>query len=320
MKSLIIKCRDFATKHSFWFTCLLCLTLVVVLALGFLTDALLSLNDRSREEVLAQLKNDGKFMSRFESNPLELTDPYLAYDLSCALKCRVDQLSKEKMAKVKDLNVRGNPYIESLEDLKWFTSLESLTVTDCRVTEASAVFTIKSLKILDLSDNCIETVKGIENLKMLEKLNLSGNAIQDVSEVSSLSLLKEADLSQNMIYQAPDVSEIPELAELDLAENHIDSLSFMKGNKCIVSLDISSNVISDLTDLSGCNNLEKLYLYRYSSMDLSPLKQLEKFNSIYLSQDFDRSKIDFMINNFANGDQYTRIYLVSKARGLEVND
>ena len=49
--------------------------------------------------------------------------------------------------------------------------------------------------------------------------------------------------------------------------------------------------------------------------DLSVLEDLSKnhrFCGIYLDEDFDRSKIDFMVNKFRTGDNVTREYIINK--------
>ena len=314
------KCKDFSTKHSFIFISALCFTLVAVLALGFLFSCLFPTKQEIKQQDLANIKTNKEFLSKFEANPLGLSDPYLAYELADFFGCSVDELNKEQMAKVKELSINGNPYIESVEDLKWFTELEDLSLENCRLTNVSAIFNLKNLKKLDLSQNCINSVEGIENLELLEMVDLSGNLIEDASFLSHLTSLMVVDISGNLIMEIPEIASKESLIELDLAENFVGSLDFMKNNESITSLDISDNNIKNLNDLAGCNNLEKLYLYKYSSMDLTPIENLEKINSIYLSESFDRSKVDFLVNDFANGDIYTRIYLVSKTRGLEVND
>ena len=51
-------------------------------------------------------------------------------------------------------------------------------------------------------------------------------------------------------------------------------------------------------------------------MSLEPLKKIPTFNSIYLDYSFDRSAVDFMINNFKTGDLTTVIYLCGKRNRL----
>ena len=314
------KCRNFAKAHSFAFTSVLCLALVLIIAFGLFVNMLFTLDDKEKSEILENLKSDKEFMTQFENSALGFSDPYLVWELTEALDCSVSQLTQSKMSETLGLSISNNPYIQSLDDLRYFTSIESLSITDCMLKEVSPVFALNTLKTLSLKNNVIKSVDGIEKLQFLEKLDLSENRISDVSFLSKLPLLIEADISKNFAEKISSLKDSETLIELDLAENRLDSLSFMVGNKSITSLDVSGNDITALDDLAGCEVLEKLYLYKYLDMDLTPLHNLPAFNSIFLSETFDRSKIDFMIGNFSTGDKYTRIYLVSKARGLDTND
>ena len=50
--------------------------------------------------------------------------------------------------------------------------------------------------------------------------------------------------------------------------------------------------------------------------NIDELKSLKNLNSIYLNEDFNREKIDFLLKNFKNGDRYTKQYILDKKYDL----
>lgn len=174
-------------------------------------------------------------------------------------------------------------------------NLEELTIQNCGLVSTQPFSVLSKLKVLDLSGNAILDISELLVLKELEQLNISGNPIETI----------------------PNLSHMQNLTVLDLDNTDISDLAFMKGSSVSV-LHISYTNLSNFAPLAECENLEVLYMYGYHFMDLTPLHQLPQFHSIYLSQGFDHSQVDFLVGRFMMADKYTRIYLVLKNRGLDV--
>lgn len=234
--------------------------------------------------------------------------------------CAVESIEPiSQLTNLTSLDLTGNK-IENIGNVAQLPNLETLNVSNNQI--AQLPFGKKSkanrLKELNISNNSIEDISCLAYLTGLEVLIASSNNISDVSVMPELKNITELNLSSNKIDTMTDLSELSRLEILIISDNNLENISFLKGNKSIVQLDISQNNISDLSELSTCTGLESLSLYGYNKMDLSPLHELPNFNSIYLSQTFDRSEVDFLMGRFNTADKYTKVYLITKMRGLDL--
>ena len=97
----------------------------------------------------------------------------------------------------------------------------------------------------------------------------------------------------------------------------IDDLEFLMQYPSLEILDISYCTINDITELKNMTSLKSLHMLYTPIDDLSPLYHLPNFCEIYLDNDFDRSKVDFMIDHFRDGDDLTKEYIIRKRYSLD---
>ena len=62
--------------------------------------------------------------------------------------------------------------------------------------------------------------------------------------------------------------------------------------------------------------LESLDIRYTNITDVMMLQILPNFNTIYVNDNFDHGKLDFMIGNFRNADKVTKDYLLEKQYDL----
>ena len=292
------KVTSYFRKHEFLAVNAICAIAVVGIVLGFGLYGLMAMLFGIQGEELTQREEAEQLHTQVQEQgecSVDFKDKDFGIAVADALGIEYAQLTQEDLLEVTELTISGNPYVKRLDDVALMPALECLTVTDCAITSVRPLAKLTELRELDLSGNEIIVVSTLLKLENLEKLNLSDNPVQNM----------------------PALADLEHLSVLNLDSTSIQDLEFLEGSG-VKELHISYTSLTDVELLGQCKELECLYLYGYNEMDLTPLHELENFNSIYLSQGFDRSEIDFMAGRFMLADKYSKVYLVLKNRGIDV--
>lgn len=174
--------------------------------------------------------------------------------------------------------------VQSLDDLKYLTHLEQLTVshdvagklanlsvlleleelsiTNSSVTNSdlSIIGALPKLTKLTLKNCNISSLSGLENAKQLTYLDLSFNAIRNIGPLAYLTKLQELNLSNNALENLDALTGLVLLAKLDIANNAVTSISNIMGLTCLTELKAAHNRISDIAVIGGFAKLEILDL------------------------------------------------------------
>ena len=151
--------------------------------------------------------------------------------------------------------------IPSLEVLKEFYLLKSLSLCRCCLSEVGVLNSLSNLKELWLNENTIESV-DLGSLSKLEKLDLSNNSISEFASLKLPSGLKTLWVNNNYLANLKGVKALKSICELWAAGNQLSGVS-----KQVLELENLSNL-----NLSGnfIESLENLYLLSF----VEPLKEL----------------------------------------------
>lgn len=297
--SSIVSCLK---KHEFLAVTALCMAAIIVITFGFsLVAVITALTGSEMENIEGQPEQSVKLNGQLnqeelaEGDPVEFRDQALAAAIAMAIGVEPSELTSRMLQSMTALDLSDNPDIRRLDDLSMMPNLESLTIKNCG----------------------LKSILPIVGLTELKELNLSGNKISDISALLEMTWLEKLDVSNNPIDKVPNLSGMEDLVALNLDDTGVADLSFMQGAS-VSELHISYTNINNIAILSECEKLESLYMYGFNFMDLTPLQQLPHFHSIYLSQGFDHSQVDFLAGRFMMADKYTRVYLVLKNRGIDV--
>lgn len=175
---------------------------------------------------------------------------------------------------------------------------------------------LQNLRDLNLANNQITDVSIFSNLPELTILYLASNDITELSPLQNTPKITEYNLQRNTISNITSLGTLPDLSRLTLSNNLLSDLAFLRDYPQVEYLSINGNLrLSTLDDLKGAEGLMSINIQQTQIQDLSVLEDLSKnhrFCGIYLDEDFDRSKIDFMVNKFRTGDNVTREYIINK--------
>ena len=150
--------------------------------------------------------------------------------------------------------------LDSLSFLSPMTQLEELVITDCTLPdELDVIAALPGLKRLTMENCSLSTIARLEQAIGLTHLDLSSNAIGDISVLSNMPQLTVLDLSHNALTDLNPVSGLSQLTELDVSYNSISSIAPAAMCLELRKLDLSHNSVSDLAPLSTLTNLTHFY-------------------------------------------------------------
>lgn len=112
--------------------------------------------------------------------------------------------------------------VKTLSDLKKFTNLEYLDMSNAQITDITSLSYLKKLRVLYLQRNNISDISPLKELAGLEVLSLNGNRISDISTLSALASLTELYIRDNII---TDYSPLANLKKLNIL--------YLKGNTSV---------------------------------------------------------------------------------------
>ncbi len=146
--------------------------------------------------------------------------------------------------------------ITNLSALSVCTSLEELRLSGNYIRDIGPLLDIPKLRVLDLSNNMISDIRPLMSMTTLEHLNLAGNKISSITALSQLKQLKELVLNGNDIDGTQNLAKLSALKILGLKDTGISDadLERLYNLKKLTVLALENN--PDITE-SGVNQLKK---------------------------------------------------------------
>lgn len=137
------------------------------------------------------------------------------------------------------------------------SDVTKLDLSDCSITDLSALSVCTSLEELRLSGNYIRDIGPLLDIPKLRVLDLSNNMISDIRPLMSMTTLEHLNLAGNKISSITALSQLKQLKELVLNGNDIDGTQNLAKLSALKILGLKDTGISD-ADLERLYNLKKL--------------------------------------------------------------
>jgi len=181
------------------------------------------------------------------------------------------------------------------------TALQTLTLSQNKLSDISALAGLTSLTYLQLAENQITDLSPLKGLTNLRTLYLDKNPITDLTplySMQSLTLLSlngvalTSDQLKDLHDKLPNCSiesdqeAVPAeltmggqtfsttVTDLSLVNCNITDISDLAYCKDLTSLDLQGNSITDISALSGLTKLTRLVLWDNNITDIGPLSSL----------------------------------------------
>lgn len=228
------------------------------------------------------------------------------YSVDCLTKC----------VELEKLIVNGN-HIQNVDILLTDTSIKTIHAKNNMISAVDITRENSQLTDVDLSGNRISNTDFLDKLPNIVTVSLVNNKLTALATIYSNSL-QELDLTGNTISNtsAFKYSDLPMLQRLYIGNNMICDLSFLSGCPNLVELSVFGNNITSLVGVENCQGLESINIMYNNIYDVTPLKSLKHFNTIYVDDDFDRAKLEFLQGHLRNADKITKEYLIGNEYNL----
>jgi len=184
---------------------------------------------------------------------------------------------------LESLTISGKS-IDNLDFLTNMTKLKKLHITDSSLSASlSPICTLKELTDLTLSGCGLSTIAELSGATGLVSLNLSSNAIGDLSPLADMVMLSQLDFSHNAVTDLTSLSGLTQLRELDLSYNAVNSIEAIGSCSALAKLDITNNSVADLTPVAALPGLTHLYAGYNSLFDVSVLANATQLQELNIS-------------------------------------
>lgn len=179
---------------------------------------------------------------------------------------------------------------EELAHIGALTSLKSLSLTSCGISDASFVESLTALESLILSGNEIESVEPLRRLGSLRTLYLDGNPIGSLTPLGEIKSLTTLDIRGREITTEelealkkalPGCSVFSDDARVTVKELELGGVRFKSDAK---DLDLSGRNITDISVLAECKDLQRLDLSENAIEDISVLHELPELIWLNISK------------------------------------
>lgn len=186
-----------------------------------------------------------------------------------------------EMPHLKNLSLAGcSLSSDALKYIGGCTELETLDLSNCGISNISALSTLNQLKVLNLDDNSINNLTALGKCSSLEELHICRNAVTALTPLASLSNLKILDVSLNSIDTIAPIIKCTSLSELNVSDNKLTDLEGIGSLKNLTSLIASKNEIESVEGIEKCTKLEVFNLANNLLVDISGLANIKTLTDI----------------------------------------
>lgn len=187
-------------------------------------------------------------------------------------------------------------------------------VGDGRKLNPSIFYIFPNAEYITICKCDIENIEIGSTLKILKELGLKKCVIKDVGIYSDSLKALTLDFSK---IEDIDI-RLPQLTSLVINYNIITEklLSEFNGCKNVKRMSFIGSQLPNIEMLENFKNISCLRLQKTKTKGFDKLEMFTDLNEIYIDKSVDRSNIDFMYDNFKNGDIETKAYFSIKRHEL----
>lgn len=235
---------------------------------------------------------------------------------------KVVYLPKEQWAEPKDTPDRG---IKSLEGLQYAVNLETLDLSENRVSDLMPLKNLTKLTYIELDRNMLGDLNPLSNLTNLMHLNIYNNdVIVDMTPLAKLPKLEWLDLHfcnrGKQTVNVEPLGNITTLKMVNLESNLVSDISFASKLVNVEVIGVGANNITDMTPLSDMIN--KIYYDLEGSYEVNEEKTYVGMYAQNLSEPINKNvgceeSIITIANPVKGLDKFIKTYYDATAPGLD---
>ena len=223
-------------------------------------------------------------------------------------------LTKEEALSVKVLDLSSGVDLQSFKELDCFENVETITFDNSKIKSFSGIEDLHNLKTLSIKESTIKSVSELKNLK-LRQLEIVDCLLLGTVNLGKMQYLETLNLSDNLISVMK--GNYPNLKVLKLNNNDIADINDIEMPITIEELHISGNRLTSLEGIQKYDSINKLNITRMDLDNCDPIKNLESLNALYIDKDDMNSSLDYLFDNFRNGDYDRKKEYISRQYQIE---
>jgi len=181
-------------------------------------------------------------------------------------------------------NRNSNVTDKDLENLKYLTKLEHLSLFGPEITDISFVTGMKDLKFFSVVSKNIVNPDQFKNCKNLEVLYWGSTKLTNLDIFAENTELRLLDIQiGNPVQDISALQHMGKLETLSLTSSELTDISPVGSLGSLTSLWIPSSSVSDISPLIGCKSLKRLSLGNCKQVtDISRLAELKELEEIHI--------------------------------------
>ncbi len=181
-------------------------------------------------------------------------------------------------------NPNSNVTDKDLENLKYLTKLEHLSLFAPQITDISFVSEMKDLKFFSIVSQNIVNLDLLKNCEDLETLYLHGTDLVNLDDLAGNTKLRALDIEWgNPVRDISGLRKLGKLERLSISSSELTDISPIASLGSLKFLDLSCGSISDISVLADCKSLKRLSLIDCKQVtDISPLSELSALEEILI--------------------------------------
>lgn len=203
----------------------------------------------------------------------------------------------------KSLDISNNPSVFSIEPLSELTELNTLNISNTKITDISPLRNANKLttlianhteindlsalkydivlKELDVSNTFVYDLSVLNTLVNIEKINFSNTLVGNLEDLTPFTALTHLSTSGCRISDIMPISSLSNLLYLDISNTAVFNLAPITNLKSLQSLNISATSVNDLSALGELENLKEISFSNTRISDLTPLKSHSRLSKVY---------------------------------------
>lgn len=212
------------------------------------------------------------------------------------------QLTQDDFDKVTEVVITGQNLKEHPKELLNLFNVIKLDLSKNQFAEMPELRNMTKLETLNMSENRLTSINLQADLASIRFVDLSKNELSNANNIGSFVHVQNLDISNNRMTNIDDVAQCKTLRVLNAANNHIVNINCLKDINELDILNLGFNRLSDIAPITRAKTLKEIYINNNMLTDLSAI---------------DRNNTNLRILNFSS-NRVTNISTLAACRSLEV--
>lgn len=198
----------------------------------------------------------------------------------------VDLDDIKDMTSLQELDLSGNPYIQSIEPLAGLNNLKLLNLANTSVADLTPIRNLTELIELNLAGTKVFDLAPLRYNSKLARLNINRTDVRSVAVLEKMQAIQNLQMEYTDVIDFDPIAALPALQNLDMEGTQLASLSPIESLTSLLDLNVAKTFIQDLSPLSRLTNLTSVNIDSTVVRDIRPLSSLQKLQVLSANYTF----------------------------------